>query len=148
MVTKEFLQRSYRLYLALDSKAEQIQRLQSLAQKITTVINGVPSASADSGLEQSIAAIQEHEKRLSADIEAMLIARAEIELAIAAVKQDRERVVLEYRYLGYLPWRVIASKMQCSVERVYRLHRDALKNFSAVTVNDSSCDSKNRQMTD
>lgn len=138
MEAKEFLQRSFRLYLALDSKAEQIQRLQSLAQKITTVIKGAPSASAETGLEQSIAAIQEREKQLNADVENMLSARAEIELAIAAVPKYTERALLEYRYLSFLPWSIIAQKMKCSIERVYRIHRDALKNFPAVTVNDSS----------
>lgn len=127
---KEFLRRSYRLYLASDSKAEQIQRLQSLAQKITTVINGVPSASTEAGLEKSIAAIQEREQQLNADIKNMLSARAEIELAIAAVPKYTERALLEYRYLSFLSWHIIAQKMKCSIERVYQIHRDALKNFS------------------
>ena len=148
MTTKEFLQRSFRLYVALDCKFEQILRLQSLAKKVTTVISGVPSVSADSRLEQSVAVIQSLEENLNADITVMLDARAEIAAAIALVTNDSERFVLEYRYLAFLPWQEISRKMRISLERVYRVHRDAIKNFSPVTVNDSSRYSKNLQMTD
>jgi len=52
--------------------------------------------------------------------------KAEINRAIAAVQDERYRMLLELRYRSYLPWEQIAERMGYDVRWVYRLHGEAL----------------------
>lgn len=128
---KKFLRQAAQLNLKVDSKIEQLLRLQELAKKITSVVNGVPAANANSKLEKAVADVQEQSIHLSDEISLMLKTRAEIVAAIAQIPNPTERAVLEYRYLAFKTWRAIARSMNISVQHVFRIHRDALKNFSA-----------------
>lgn len=131
MTTKEFLQQAFRLYRDLDSKLEQLARLRELAMAITSATDIVPSGnhSNSSRIEAAIVALHSQCSNLSDEIERLLAVRAEISTAISKVENDSERLLLEYRYLSFEPWKTVAQKMRLSLESVYRLHRQALKNF-------------------
>ncbi|MBR4384068.1 MAG: sigma-70 family RNA polymerase sigma factor [Selenomonadaceae bacterium] len=136
MTQKEFLQQAGNTHLAVESRLEQIARLQSLATKATTVMNGVPTAgtSAGSVIETRIGEVQEQSALLAEEISRMVDARNEVAEAIARVTNPDERCLLELRYLCHYSWEQIAKILTFSVDHVFTLHRQALKNL---TVNNS-----------
>ena len=136
MTQKEFLQQAGNTHLAVESRLEQIARLQSLATKAITVMNGVPTAgtSAGSVIETRIGEVQEQSALLAEEISRMVDARNEVAEAIARVTNPDERCLLELRYLCHYSWEQIAKILTFSVDHVFTLHRQALKNL---TVNNS-----------
>ena len=136
MTQKEFLQQAGNTHLAVESRLEQIARLQSLATKATTVMNGVPTAgtSAGSVIETRIGEVQEQSALLAEEISRMVDARNEVAEAIARITNPDERCLLELRYLCHYSWEQIAKILTFSVDHVFTLHRQALKNL---TVNNS-----------
>ena len=124
----------------IDSKLEQIARLKELATKTTSVISGMPHGSRDgtSAMENAIVKLIEHKELLEQEISVLIIKRMEIADAIAALESRNERTVLELRYLCGKKWWEIAKAMNLSRDRVFCLHRLALKNAEAKTIlNDS-----------
>lgn len=135
MTEKEFLQQVFIAYQEADSKLEQIARLQSLAQRTTTVIHDTPTgnrAALNSRVEQAVADIEGQSNYLADEINHLLAVRRKVSQAIANVADTSERRVLEYRYLAFLSWKEISHAMKIGLRYVFKLHERALKNFSAV----------------
>ena len=135
MTEKEFLQQVFIAYQEADSKLEQIARLQSLAQRTTTVIHSTPTgngAALSSRVEQAVVAIDGQSECLAEEINHLLEVRRKVSQAIAKVPEPNERRVLEYRYLAFLSWKEISHAMKIGLRYVFKLHERALKNFSAV----------------
>lgn len=135
MTAKEFLQQVFNAYQEVDSKLEQMARLQSLAARTTTVMHGAPCGgnALSSRIERAIIAIQEQSEYLADEINHLLDVRREVSEAIAHVADPAERRILEYRYLAFLSWKEISNSMKSGLRTIYRLHDRALKNFAAVT---------------
>ena len=130
MTGKEFLQQVFVAYKEIDSKIEQIARLQSLATRTTTVIKSIPcgkGTTLSSRVENAVLSIQGH-------TEYLLEVRREVSDAIAKVQNHDERIVLEYRYLCFYSWKQISHAMRMSLRTIFRLHDRALKNFSVLAV--------------
>ena len=53
-------------------------------------------------------------------------AKCEIESVIAKLDSDEYKMLLLYRYIDWMLWIEIASKLCCSLQTVYRWHREAL----------------------
>lgn len=136
MTAKEFLQQVFIAYQEVDSKLEQIARLQSLAQRTTTIIHDTPcgnGTSLSSRVEQAIIAIQGQTEYLADEINHLLDVRREVSEAISHVTDPTERRVLAYRYLAFKSWKEISHSMKIGLRTVFRLHEKALKNFAAVS---------------
>lgn len=136
VTTKEFLQQAIITHQLVESRIEQIARLQSLATRTTTAVKGTPSAgtSAGSVIEERIGEVQEQSALLAEELSRMVDVRNEVAEAIARVKNPDERCLLELRYLCHYSWKQIAKILSFSVDHVFTLHRQALKNL---TVNNS-----------
>lgn len=65
--------------------------------------------------------------------------RVEIETAIEAVEQSKERSVLRYRYINNLSWHKIAELMNYDVRSIYRIHGNALLNIAKKIKDVSKC---------
>lgn len=132
MTAKEFLQQAGNTHLAVESRLEQIARLQSLATKATTVMNGVPTAgtSAGSVIETCIGEVQEQSALLAEEISRMVDARNEVAEAIARVENVDERTLLELRYLCRFSFREITKRMFLSIRKAFQLHNQALRSVS------------------
>lgn len=136
MTVKEFLQQVFIAYQDVDSKLEQIARLQSLATRTTTIISGTPHGAGtalSSRVEQAIVDVQGQSEFLADEINHLLKVRREVADAINKVTDPTERRILEYRYLAFLSWKEIAHSMRTGLRTIYRLHDRALKNFAAVS---------------
>lgn len=133
MTAKEFLQQVFQAYQDANSKIEQMARLQSLATRTTTVIRSAPvgnSSNLSSRIEQVIAEMDSRSGCLAAEVQRLLAVREKVAAAIANVPVPDERRVLEYRYLAFLSWKEISKVMKTGLRHVYKLHENALKNFS------------------
>lgn len=136
MTAKEFLQQVFIVYQDVDSKLEQIARLQSLATRTTTVIRSTPcgnSASLFSRVEQAVLSIEGQSDKLADDLKHFMQVRDDVAKAIANVADPAERRLLEFRYLALLSWKEISHFMKVGLRTVYRLHDRALKNFQIGT---------------
>jgi hypothetical protein len=135
MTVKEFLQQVFITYQEVDSKLEQMSRLQSLATRTTTVIHNTPcgGGNASSRIERAIIAIQGQSEYLADEINHLLDVRREVSEAISHVTDPAERRILEYRYLAFCSWKEISCSMKIGLRTVFRLHDKALKNFAAVS---------------
>lgn len=136
MTEREFLQQVFNAYKDVNSKLEQMARLQSLATRTTTVMHSTPCGSRtalSSRIEQAILAMEGQSEHLADEIQKLLDVRREVADAIALVADPSERRILEYRYLAFLSWKEISHAMKMGLRTVYRLHERAVKNFAAVT---------------
>lgn len=132
MTVKEFLQQVYLAHRAIDIKLEQINRLQSLATRVTTTLKAVPNGanSFDSRIENSVVMIQEKISALTKEISDLMTVNEKVTTAISHVDNSDERAILEYRYLCFFSWKEIARLLKFSLRQVFLLHNRALKNFS------------------
>ena len=134
VTTKEFLQQAIITHQVVESRIEQIARLQSLATRTTTVIKGTPSAagtSAGSIIEARIGEVQKKSALLAEEISRMVDVRNEVAEAIARVKNHDERCLLELRYLCHYSWEQVAKIFACTERAAFYLHERAVKNLSA-----------------
>lgn len=133
MTAKEYLQQVYQLNEKIESKLEQIARLQATATRVTTVITGTPSGGTrlSSRIEDAVANVQQQADILADEIKQLLNLRREVAAAVATLDNHNERIVLEYRYLCFRSWQDIAHLMRTGVRYVYYIHSRALNNFAA-----------------
>ena len=134
MTAKEYLQQVYHLNEKIESKLEQIARLQSTATRVTTVITGTPGGGTrlSSRIEDAVVAVQQQSDYLADEIKQLLNLRREVAAAIAELENHNERLVLEYRYLCFYSWQQISIVMKMGVPNIWKIHRHALKNFRGV----------------
>ncbi|MBR1646201.1 MAG: hypothetical protein IJ685_05410 [Selenomonadaceae bacterium] len=132
MTAKEYLQQVYHLNEKIESKLEQIARLQSTATRVTTVITGTPGGGTrlSSRIENAVVAVQQQSDYLADEIKQLLNLRNEVAAAIAELDNHNERIVLEYRYLCFYSWQQIAHVMRTGIRYIFKVHTRALKNFS------------------
>lgn len=129
MTAKEFLQQVYIANKEIDAKLEQIAHLQSLATRTTSAIKGVPSgdSATNSRIENSIVLIHEKTAQLSEELTRLLQVSENVAVTIAAVRNAKERMILEYRYLCFFSWENISKMINVSLSSVFKLHNRALK---------------------
>lgn len=131
MEAKAYLERARNINLQIDSKLEQVYALRQLATKATSALSPVPPSGTPNPhrLEETIARMMDMEHEVDEAIDGLVELKADIMKAISRVPDDRERVVLELRYLAFRDWAAIAETLGLHVRQVYRLHEDALKNI-------------------
>ena len=128
MTTKEYLNKMRMLDRLIDSKLEQIDRLRSLSERVTTTISFSPKGAGGANrTEYCIERIWQLEKEVTEDIDRLVDMKSGIRGAIDEVKNDKYKLLLECRYLCGDTWERIAEKMEIEVRWVYELHGRALQ---------------------
>ena len=132
MTAKEYLSQARRLDQRICSKLEQMDALRSLAQKVTTSLNGerVSHTRNVSSLEDTILRLMETENEMNQSVNALLSLRIEIGKQISALNDPDCILVLEKRYLSYQSWEKIAADLEFTVRWVHRLHAKALQSIN------------------
>jgi RNA polymerase sigma factor (sigma-70 family) len=69
------------------------------------------------------------EREIDADIDRLVAIRDGIKTIIEEVEDDRERLLLQYRYLDGRTFEEIAVQMNYSWRQIHRLHSRALTNL-------------------
>ena len=127
----KYLKRYVLLDKEIDRKLEEVSRLRSKLTKITTVPSPQPKGGGSiyGKTEEIIAKIVDLEREIDADIDRLVAIRDGIKTIIEAVEDDRERLLLQYRYLDGRTFEEIAVQMHYSWRQIHRLHSRALSNL-------------------
>lgn len=131
MTGKEFLQRLSEASRTLESKVEQLKRIQALAHKITTVINGTPSVNSQSQsrIENAVVNVLQESDNVENCVKNFFALRQTAVACIEKIPNNDERIILEYRYLSNKSWKEISDIMNLSLRYTYSLHGNALISF-------------------
>ena len=131
MTTKEYLNKMRTLDRLIDSKLEQIDRLRSLSERVTTTLSFSPKGAGGANrTEYCIERIWQLEKEVTEDIDRLVDMKSGIRGAIERVENDKYRLLLEYRYLCGYTWETISEKMVLELRWVYRIHGMALQEIN------------------
>ena len=134
MNAKEFLSRARLLEMQVQSKLMQVESLKSLANRMTSVYGMAPvSHTRDTTQMQStVIRIMEAEEELNRKIDELVDTKLEIGLVIDQVEDDQLRVILEKRYLSYLPFARIAADLHYCIRWLRKMHHLALEEVQQI----------------
>jgi RNA polymerase sigma factor (sigma-70 family) len=138
-ITKERLRDYRRLLVEIESQENRLARLTAQASSITATLSFVPHGAANNDRltdyvirkDELAAAYLDNLTRATAEA-------VEIERAIGALTNPRERLTITLYYIDGLNWREVSERMHYSVDHVYTLHGRALKNLLLMTKDNSS----------
>lgn len=127
----KYLKRYVLLDKEIDRKLEEVARLRAKLTRVTEVYSTEPrgGGSIYGKTEEILAKIVDLEKEIDADIDRLVAIRDGIKTIIEAVEDDRERLLLQYRYLDGWTFEKIAVEMNYSWRQIHRLHSRALSNL-------------------
>lgn len=127
---KEYLRQYKYLDNRINRQLEEIQRLKSLAEKITPTYSDMPkSHNEQNQIQSAVEKIMILEHELDVLIDKYIDLRREIENKISAVDDLKLQDILKYRYIDGLTFEAIAIKMNYSYMQICRLHGQALNKF-------------------
>lgn len=127
----KYLKRYINLDREIERKLEEVARLRSKLTRVTEVFTAEPrgGGSIYGKTEEILAKIVDLEKEIDADVDRLIEVRDSIKSIIEAVEDDRERLLLQYRYLDGRTFEEIAVQMHYSWRQIHRLHSQALTNL-------------------
>ena len=134
MTAKEYLNQLHWLDAGIDSKLDQLERLNALATRTTTAFSDTPHAcEPDPGRhEDIIIKILDLEDRIKVEMDKLMALKSEIVHTINQVSSVEQKAILEKRYLCFLPWEEVAKETHYSIQHVFRLHGYALKEIDEI----------------
>ena len=127
----KYLKRYINLDREIERKLEEVARLRSKLTRVTEVFTAEPrgGGSIYGKTEEILAKIVDLENEIDADIDRLVAIRDGIKTIIEAVEDDREKLLLQYRYLDGRTFEEIAVQMHYSWRQIHRLHSRALTNL-------------------
>lgn len=127
----KYLKRFTLLDKEINRKVSEVERWRSKLNRVTQIYSTEPrgGGSVYGRTGDILARIVDLEKDIDADIDQLIAIRDGIKAAINAVSDDRERLLLQYRYLDGHTFEWIAAKMCYHWQWIHRLHKRALTNL-------------------
>ena len=131
MTAKEYLSQARYLDARINSKISQVDRLNDLATSATSVLTGMPHSpnKATSKMADVVDKIVDLQAEINRDIDKLVDLKKEMRDVIGAIPDVEQQTILEQRYLCFLKMEQIAVDMGHSIQHLYRLHDEALKNI-------------------
>lgn len=128
MDAKEFLSRAWKIETQIQSRAEQIEWLRSLACRVTPQYGGVGGSRFRNvtAMEDTIVRITEAEEILNRKIDELVTAKLGVMEVIDRVQDVTMWLLLEKRYLLFHPWDKIASDLGYTQRWTLKKHEAAL----------------------
>lgn len=128
MNAKEYLSQAYYLDQRINSKLQQLDRLNDLATKYTAIITETPKSEgfSNSTLAATVSKIVDLQNEINRDIDKLLVLKGDITDVINSVKNLEYQTLLERRYLCFMSWKKIALDMKYEPRHIFRLHKKAL----------------------
>ena len=124
---KKWLLEYRKLDQDIERDMEELQRLKSRAEKITSSVSDIPKGESQGDrIQLAVDRICELEERLNGKIDAAVKRRKEMEAAITTVEDRTLQLLLRYRYIDGMTWEQIAVKMNYDYRWTLRLHGRAL----------------------
>lgn len=124
---KAFLQQYIPLNAKINRLLDERMKWQSIAERTTSMITGMPRGGGGDRLATCIDKIIHLEKQLDEETDKLIGLRNKINLAIASIGDTTLELVLQYRYIDGYSWVKIAQELNYCREWVCKLHGQALK---------------------
>lgn len=80
-------------------------------------------------MADAVVKIVDLQHEINCDIDELVDLKQEITRRIKSIPNTEFQLVLEKRYLCFMPWEQIAVDMGYSIQHIYRLHDWALQKF-------------------
>lgn len=124
----KYLKRYVILDREIDRKLKEVDCWRAKLSRLTPVYSSQPKGGGTiySRTEEIIIKIADMEEAINADIDKLIDLKQKIERVIESVPDDKERLLLKYRYLDGKTFEWIAAKMDLSWQWVHKLHSKAL----------------------
>ena len=131
MTAREYMNQAYRLDERIRSKQEQIAAMNDLATKCTAHMTGMPRNPNGGGsrLADAVSKIVDLQEVIAADMEALVVLKADIVATIKAVENIDFQLILEKRYITGKSWPEIAVDLGYKMRHMYKVHDEALENI-------------------
>lgn len=120
-------------YIILDRKIDRmiadLERLRGKLGKLTPTLSDIPSGGGSIYKSVDIALIDkivDLEAEINHKIDRVIDLKREIERLIDSIDDEREKLLMSYRYLDGMTFEWIASEMHYSWRHTHRLHKSAL----------------------
>lgn len=128
MTAKEFLNRAYKIDYLIKCKIEQLEVLEAMTTKITSVLNDCWCEYTKDvhPMESVIIKMIDLELDITAEIEKLMQIKKDVSDAINDVENPEYRLILESRYISLKSWEQIAVDFGYSMQHIFRLHSGAL----------------------
>ena len=131
MTAKEYLNQYHDALFEIETLTEEVQRLRSLAEKITVAFDsdgGAPGTRRTDKLEECVEKIMESEEKIQARADELARIRQEVYDTIIKVHDSKLRTLLLMRYIGNSTFETIAYTMNYSYKHItHNLHPEALE---------------------
>lgn len=130
MDAKEYLSQAYYLHLQIVAKERRLAVLKEVVPCPSAVLSGDSKPSKnprDSVVESAVVRMVTLEEEIASDIERLVDVMKDIERRIKGLDSIECRTILEMRYLSFMGWDEIATRLGYGSNYVFRLHRKALR---------------------
>ena len=124
----KYLKRYVILEREINRKQEEVDKLRTMLVKVTASFSHTPKGGGSiySKTESVVAKIVELENEINTSIDNLIDIKQSIYRIIESVKDDKERQLLQYRYLDGMTFEWIAAEMNYCWRQIHRLHSKAL----------------------
>ena len=131
MTAKEYLSQARLLDARINAKIQQVSALNDLATHATATLTGMPRnpSRSESRMAEAVVKIIDLQNEINHDIDELVDLKREITRRVKSIPNDEYQLLLEKRYLCFMPWEKIAVVMGYSIQHIYRLHDWALREF-------------------
>ena len=129
MTAKEYLSQAFYLNRQIKAKEKRLEWLREIAPGPSMRFSQEEKAKGDprsSLVEEAALKVVELEEEIASDILDLVRVMKEIASTISRVDSMECRTILEMRYLSFMEWDEIISRMGYSRSYVFRLHGEAL----------------------
>ena len=138
MIAHEYLEQLKYLEIRVDSKIKEVAMLNDLSTKCTSVMSDMPKVTSitNSKIENTIIKITLLQEEIQEDIDTLIELKSKIIKLIKVIDNIDYKTLLEKRYLCYQSLEKIAVDMGYSIQHVYRIKDNALKEFEKILKDD------------
>jgi len=128
MTAKEYLSQAYRLEQRIKSKQNQLSSLENISTGCSSNITGMPRnpSPTQSPMADAVGKIVDLENELEKELTQLINYKIRVLELIHSMENIECQLILEKRYLFYMPWERIAQDLNYSVGWVMKLHRKSL----------------------
>ena len=128
MEAKEFLSRAWNIETQVQSRLEQIERLRSLACRVTAGFGGEGGSRSRNvtAMQDTIVRITEAEEKLNRKINELVAAKLGVMEVIDQVQDRTLQLLLEKRYVLFHTWEEVATGLGYTKRWMLKKHEDAL----------------------
>ena len=136
---KEYLEQYQNLKRKINRISLQIEEIRMAKMSPSLVLDGMPHGSETSDLSNYAARLDEKINELMETHKRSGELLVEITDSIKALSDEREKDVLQFRYVMGWTWDTISNRMDYSRQQVIRIHNNAIEDFEPCRKDVTEC---------